>query len=468
MNFKKTGAFALALCMSVCAFSACGKSEKPQSAPTTQVQTVSANNLAGCSELIGVVDVYTGDTLTVASAAEGKEYTFSLSGAEVRCTNGVNMGDSVMVFYTGTLAGTGTEQVAVSLVVDNATKASHNLGTMYGSIVEATMNNIVIKSTDGQQYSFDKSGAQVDAVNGLAIGNPVTVTYNVQNGVNIAVHIIDNAANTVEFTPFPANVTFVAGTETLLAANNINVHSGAGESYTRIGGIPAGSKVYLTGTCSNGWARINFNGKEGYVAEDNLVALPQETKPAPAKPAPSTPSSSTPQPSTPAAVPDHRIGTGASPDSTPAPDSTSAPDHQIGTGASPDSTPAPDHQIGTGASPESTPAPAAEPAPEAPPQHSIGSGVSLNTDPEYHDFTGTVQDIQDDILTVVGADGSTYTFNIKNASQQYANGIQAGNPVSIHYSGSLNGTDTSGITVLTVVDNAQNTPIATMVSAPIA
>ncbi|MEG1873339.1 MAG: hypothetical protein RR194_04765, partial [Ruthenibacterium sp.] len=186
---------------------------------------------SGCSELIGVVDVYTGDTLTAASASEGTEYTFSLAGAELRCMNGAKMGDSVTVFYTGILVGSGVENVDVVLVVDNAAKAASNLGTMHGTIVAATMNNIVIQATDSAQYEFDKSGAQVDAVNGLLNGNAVSITFTVKDGRNIAVTIVDNAANTVEYSPLPQGVTFVAGTETLMAADNINVRSGAGKDY---------------------------------------------------------------------------------------------------------------------------------------------------------------------------------------------------------------------------------------------
>ncbi|MEG1745298.1 MAG: hypothetical protein RR215_06905, partial [Ruthenibacterium sp.] len=133
MKTKKLVAIALSLCVTLVPLAGCKKraadstpaaSVSAPQEPTGEIQQISANNLSGCSELIGVVDVYTGDTLTAASASEGTEYTFSLAGAELRCMNGAKMGDSVTVFYTGTLVGSGVENVDVVLVVDNAAKAA--------------------------------------------------------------------------------------------------------------------------------------------------------------------------------------------------------------------------------------------------------------------------------------------------------------------------------------------------------
>ncbi|MEG2394646.1 MAG: hypothetical protein RSC36_06405, partial [Ruthenibacterium sp.] len=99
------------------------------------------------------------------------------------------------------------------------------------------------------------------------------------------------------------------------------------------------------------------------------------------------------------------------------------------------------------------------PAPVPP----VVTAPPVNAAPEFGDMSGTVQNITGDTLTMTGDDGNTYTLNVSGASRQYANGIQAGNPIELHYSGALHGTDTSGVTVLTIVDNASNAPLAGMI-----
>lgn len=102
--------------------------------------------------------------------------------------------------------------------------------------------------------------------------------------------------------------------------------------------------------------------------------------------------------------------------------------------AAPAATPAP----GT-----SAPAPSPAPTPAPHPEHT------------YAEISGTVVDASMSTITIDTGAGS-YTFNIEGAAHDYKNGLAVGNWVTIQFTGALNGTDTSGVTVLCVTDLDDN------------
>ena len=60
-------------------------------------------------------------------------------------------------------------------------------------------------------------------------------------------------------------------TMTVSCSSTLLVRSGPGKSYDRLGSVSNGEQVEVTGICSNGWYRISFEKKEGYVYGDYLV-----------------------------------------------------------------------------------------------------------------------------------------------------------------------------------------------------
>lgn len=60
-------------------------------------------------------------------------------------------------------------------------------------------------------------------------------------------------------------------TMTVSCSSTLLVRSGPGKSYDRLGSVSNGDQVEVTGICSNGWYRISFEKKEGYVYGDYLV-----------------------------------------------------------------------------------------------------------------------------------------------------------------------------------------------------
>ena len=60
-------------------------------------------------------------------------------------------------------------------------------------------------------------------------------------------------------------------TMTVSCSSTLLVRSGPGKSYDLLGSVSNGDQVEVTGICSNGWYRISFEKKEGYVYGDYLV-----------------------------------------------------------------------------------------------------------------------------------------------------------------------------------------------------
>ncbi len=57
----------------------------------------------------------------------------------------------------------------------------------------------------------------------------------------------------------------------MFAKSSVNVRSGPGTEYRRVGHLDSGEEVELTGVCENGWYRIKFQGGEFFVSGKYLV-----------------------------------------------------------------------------------------------------------------------------------------------------------------------------------------------------
>ncbi|MEG1497218.1 MAG: hypothetical protein RR385_07550, partial [Clostridiales bacterium] len=65
-------------------------------------------------------------------------------------------------------------------------------------------------------------------------------------------------------------------------------------------------------------------------------------------------------------------------------------------------------------------------------------------------INGSVVDATMNNTVIKTDDGTELAFTTSDAEHHYTNGIQVGNAVSITYTGTINGTDTSGVTVISV------------------
>ncbi len=58
--------------------------------------------------------------------------------------------------------------------------------------------------------------------------------------------------------------------ETYYANTRVNVRSGAGTEYDKLGTINRGADIIVTGETDNGWYQVIYNNKAGYISEDYL------------------------------------------------------------------------------------------------------------------------------------------------------------------------------------------------------
>ncbi|MGA9226994.1 MAG: SH3 domain-containing protein [Mesobacillus sp.] len=72
----------------------------------------------------------------------------------------------------------------------------------------------------------------------------------------------------IPFIPSGAPVVKAAGPTYTVTADVLNVRSGAGTNYSRIGRLVQGTQLQVIQQLSNGWYKISFNGKTGYVSGD--------------------------------------------------------------------------------------------------------------------------------------------------------------------------------------------------------
>ena len=75
-----------------------------------------------------------------------------------------------------------------------------------------------------------------------------------------------------------------------ITASSLNVRTGAGTGYSRIGSLARGTTIDYMGE-QNGWLQINYNGKTGYIAK-NYTTVTSSATSAAASPAPAATTSS--------------------------------------------------------------------------------------------------------------------------------------------------------------------------------
>ena len=66
---------------------------------------------------------------------------------------------------------------------------------------------------------------------------------------------------------------------TMYATEDVNIRADHSTNATKLGVLPAGESVIVTGETSNGWYRVSYQGREAYISASYL----SKTKPAPAE-----------------------------------------------------------------------------------------------------------------------------------------------------------------------------------------
>ena len=159
-------------------------------------------------------------------------------------------------------------------------------------------SGVVTENSLRLRQSASTNSAILDTVDK---GTKVIVLENQTNGwykVELNGTVGYMSANYLSVTPTPK--TYVGKLNT--GGSSLNMRSGPGTSYGKVGSVPASATLTITGS-ENGWYKTSYNGVTGYVS-GNYVTVTEVTSEDTAPSAPSTPSTSQtptdPAPETPA------------------------------------------------------------------------------------------------------------------------------------------------------------------------
>lgn len=122
----------------------------------------------------------------------------------------------------------------------------------------------VLTACSGSQETLAPAKRETQALWGLTInGNSAQAESEteVQKETAVSVEELDNGIKLMA----------LENTE-LQTVSAVNVRSGPGTDFDRIGKFGEGETVTMTGICDNGWIRIDFQGETGYVSMDYVTS----------------------------------------------------------------------------------------------------------------------------------------------------------------------------------------------------
>lgn len=163
---------------------------EPQPQPETQPapdEPVANPDTFGGEELqmTGILKEATMHIITITSDEDGQDYTFNISDAEVHLSDGLAVGQSLVIKYQGTASSDAT--TCSVLNVDGSAMNENNEAplTMTGRVIATSMNCVTIGTSDGAEVSFDIEDAQINCADGLQTDDNVTISYTENGDSNI-------------------------------------------------------------------------------------------------------------------------------------------------------------------------------------------------------------------------------------------------------------------------------------------
>lgn len=159
-----------------------------------------------------------------------------------------------------------------SLIIGAATVASVAAinkvdAASYGSYVTTSNLNLrASMSTSSRKLTLIPKGGKVSLVMKYSNGWS-KVTYNGRTGYvsSSYIKVAGNSSNNTAPTPSPSYGKTARTTAVL------NLRRGAGTSYSSIMKIPQNATVSVLSSYSNGWSKVNYSGKVGFVSNQYLT-----------------------------------------------------------------------------------------------------------------------------------------------------------------------------------------------------
>lgn len=142
-----------------------------------------------------VVEYIEGAKLVIESSADGENYYFSVEEAVVSDSADIEEGDMVTVAYTGDIEGDDlvpATRITVSSSgssisgsstsgssTSNSSASSNGFGAdrISGTVVEASMNTVTIRTSGGTRYTFSTMDAEMNVAGELQEGTDITLYY---------------------------------------------------------------------------------------------------------------------------------------------------------------------------------------------------------------------------------------------------------------------------------------------------
>lgn len=159
-----------------------------------------------------------------------------------------------------------------SLIIGAATVASvaainkTDAATNYGSYI--TTNNLNLRasmSTSSQKLVTIPKGGKVSLI--MAYSNGWSkVSYNGKTGYVASQYLSKTTGSNNTTTPAPSTNYKTARTTAVL-----NLRRGAGTSYSSIMKIPQNATVNIIARYNNGWSKVTYSGKTGFVSSQYLT-----------------------------------------------------------------------------------------------------------------------------------------------------------------------------------------------------
>ena len=141
-----------------------------------------------------------------------------------------------------------------------------------GTVSASSLNVRSTPSTSGSKVTTLSSGAQVTLLESL------DGWYRIETGGKTG-YVSSQYVSLASGTPAPSTPQEADRITGTVSASTLNVRSGPGSSHAKIGSLSSGAQVEILEQL-DGWCRIEWNGKTGYISSQ-YVTPSQEQQPAP-------------------------------------------------------------------------------------------------------------------------------------------------------------------------------------------
>ncbi|WP_307993613.1 SH3 domain-containing protein [uncultured Intestinibacter sp.] len=158
-----------------------------------------------------------------------------------------------------------------------------NISISFADVIKLVNTSVLnVRSGAGTNYSKIGSLTQGTKVNIISESNGWSkINYNGKIGYISSQYVSEVSSNPAPETNKPSNPTpdnnTSGNTIKEVNTNVLNVRSGAGTNYSKIGSLTQGTRVSVISE-SNGWSKINYNGKVGYVSSQYLSKVSSNPK----------------------------------------------------------------------------------------------------------------------------------------------------------------------------------------------